>query len=120
MARFVSVAGVNYDAKSNTLKARLTTADGAESDFEIDGLAFAELMGQANIKNAVYHHHRAGRELPLMPVVGVQTGSASHGDPKQYGMGLSLIVPQMGILHFFLPGEVEMALREKLKTGPTS
>lgn len=120
MAKFVSVAHAKYEGSVNTLKAQLTDANGKEIDFEIDGLAFAELMGLANITNAVFHHHQAGRELPLMTVTGIQTGVASHGDPKQFGMVLSLLVPQTGILHFLLPAEVEMALRAKLQTPRVS
>ena len=120
MAKFVSVDSVSYDAPTNTLRASLKDIDGKETGFEMDGLAFAELMGQANLKNAVARHLQVGRPLPLIPVTGVQTGMASHGEPKQYSMVLSIMAHQMGLLHFFLPPEVEIALREKLKGAQPS
>ena len=115
MARYVAVSGVQYDIGSNTLRAKLKAQDGSQSDFEIEGPAFAELMGLANITNTVIHHFHARREMPLIPVIGIHTGPASHGEPRQYGMSLTLLIQQMGALHFFLPPDLESALLERLK-----
>ena len=106
---------VQYDIGSNTLRAKLKAQDGSQSDFQIDGPAFAELMGLANITNAVIHQFHARREMPLIPVTGIHTGPASHGEPRQHGMSLTLLVQQMGALHFFLPPDLETALRERLE-----
>ena len=115
MARYVAVSDVQYDIGSNTLRAKLKAQDGSQSDFEIEGTAFAELMGLANITNAVIHHFHARREMPLIPVTGIHTGPASHGEPRQYGMSLTLLIQQMGALHFFMPADLEGALRERLQ-----
>lgn len=114
MARYVAVSDVQYDMGSNTLRAKLKAQDGSQSDFEIEGPAFAELMGLANITNSVIHHFHARREMPLIPVNAIHTGLASHGQPTQHGMSLTLLIPQMGALHFFLPPALEIALRERL------
>jgi hypothetical protein len=119
MARYVAVSNVQYDIGSNTLRAKLKAQDGSSSDFEIEGAAFAELMGLASITNAVIHHFHARREMPLIPVNALHTGLASHGEPRQQGMSLTLLIPQMGALHFFLTPALEIALRERL-TLPNS
>jgi hypothetical protein len=115
MARYVAVSDVQYDKGSNVLRAKLRAQDGSQSDFEIEGPAFAELMGLANITNAVIHHFHARREMPLIPVNAIHTGLASHGEPREHGMSLTLLIPQMGALHFFLPPALEIALRERLQ-----
>lgn len=120
MARFVAVSNVQYDIGSNTLRARLKAQDGSQSDFEIEGAAFAELMGMANITNSVIHHFHARREMPLIPVNAIHAGLASHGEPPQHGVSLTLLIPQMGALHFFLPPGLEAALREQLTPSAAS
>lgn len=120
MAKFTSVLSAKYDKKGASVRATLKDEDGKESEIEFDGITFAELMALASIDHLVFRHHLAGRALPLIAATGLQTGSVSYGDPKEYGMGLSLFVPQFGVLHFFLPGPVETALREKLKSGQAS
>jgi hypothetical protein len=118
MAKLVSVDAVAYDKDSNTLDATLTDANGEKVNLQIDGFAFATLMGMANLKNAVANHHQKGRELPWFRVAGIQVGAVSNhtGDT---GFGLTLLVEQMGLLNFLLPGPIEKSLRDKLQAPQT-
>jgi hypothetical protein len=120
MARLVSFEGGGYDGNTHTVKGRFTDENGQQTILEIEGLAFAQFVGVASIEHLVFRRQQVGQELPLIAATGIQTGAGSLGDPKEYGMILSLLVPRLGILNFFLPDEVEKALREKLRPGPIS
>ena len=107
-----------YDPKTNILAAQLRDDKGDVVSIDFDGVAFASLMGLANLTNAIAHHVQSGKELPPIWVDGLNTGTQSFEHPKTgttFGMALVLLVPGLGILNFFLPPEVEKSLREKLK-----
>src|SRR5258706_13681351 len=118
MPKLVAVLDTNYDASTNAVSDSFQDADGNKGDLQIDGLAFFSMLALAsigNIRNAAFRHLQVGSNMHLLGVDAIQTGTASFGVPKQYGMSLSLSIPQMGILDFFLPLEIEMGLREKLQ-----
>ena len=115
--KLVSVKNVVYNEKTKSITAKFRTAAGPSLDIEIDGGAFVNLMGQANLQNSIAHHAIQNKDLPLLSVIGIQTGTAQIQDSNQYQMLLSLLVPQIGMLHFALPIEVETALREKLSSS---
>lgn len=107
----------SYNPKTNLLKTKVIDEHGKEVQLDFDGVAFAALAGLANITNAVAHHIQKGAQLPMLWVDGLQTGHQSFVHPKlgkQYGSGIVFVVPGMGILSFFLPKDLELALRQNL------
>lgn len=108
------VLDAGYDAATNKVSAQCETPNGVAS-LEIDGVSFAALMGLANLDNAIAERVRLNQAMPWLRVTAINAGevTSKSGD---VGYGLSLMIPEIGLLNFFLTAEGELFLREKLQT----
>jgi hypothetical protein len=114
MPKITKAVSAQYDGKTNTVTATGETADGETIGIEIDGIAWAQLIGQATIEHLVFKQIQLGQSAPWLTAIGVQTGHVSNSKTGEHSFGLSLLVPNGGVMHFLLPPSVEKALREKL------
>ena len=113
MAKFVNSVDAKYDGQ--TLTATVETADGQQVILEFDGLAWAHLVGKATIENQVFQQTQLGKPASWLWVTGIQTGHVANPATGEHSFGLTLLVPNSGIMNFLLPPKVETALRDKLK-----
>jgi hypothetical protein len=113
--KFTGLRSATYEPATNLVKARFITASGQPLDVDIDGEAFMNLMGQANLTNESLRHRSLNQDMPLMVVAGFQMGTAQVEGTDEKQLVLSLIVPQLGKLNFVFPPPAEAALRERLQ-----